>query len=63
MMAAISTPFTKTYFLLSGVVYAPLVCRRCSRRRGERKEILTEIMETEIKYGQDLRVMIDQFYR
>ncbi|XP_045133458.1 uncharacterized protein LOC123517457 [Portunus trituberculatus] len=47
----------------SGVVYAPLVCRRCSRRRGERKEILTEIMETEIKYGQDLRVMIDQFYR
>ncbi|XP_042855329.1 uncharacterized protein LOC122242169 isoform X2 [Penaeus japonicus] len=47
----------------SGVVYAPLVCRRCSRRRQERKEILTEIMETEIKYGRDLRVMVDEFYR
>ena len=49
--------------IFSGVVYAPLVCRRCSRRRQERKEILTEIMETEIKYGRDLRVMVEQFYR
>ncbi|XP_068217138.1 serine-rich adhesin for platelets isoform X2 [Palaemon carinicauda] len=52
-----------THITNSGVVYAPLVCRRCSRRRQERKEILTEIMETEIKYGRDLRVMIDEFYR
>ncbi|KAK7071897.1 hypothetical protein SK128_016504 [Halocaridina rubra] len=52
-----------THVTNSGVVYAPLVCRRCSRRRQERKEILTEIMETEIKYGRDLRVMIDEFYR
>ncbi|KAK8748314.1 hypothetical protein OTU49_016070 [Cherax quadricarinatus] len=52
-----------THITNSGVVYAPLVCRRCSRRRQERKEILTEIMETEIKYGRDLRVMVDEFYR
>ncbi|KAK3869087.1 hypothetical protein Pcinc_025567 [Petrolisthes cinctipes] len=52
-----------THVTNSGVVYAPLVCRRCCRRRQERKEILTEIMETEIKYGQDLRVMLEQFYR
>ncbi|CAL4066442.1 unnamed protein product [Meganyctiphanes norvegica] len=52
-----------THITNSGVVYAPLVCRRCSRRRQERKEILTEIMDTEIKYGKDLRIMIDEFYR
>ena len=44
-------------------MYAPLVCRRCSRRRTERKEILTEILDTEVKYGRDLKVIIDQFYR
>ncbi|KAB7495138.1 hypothetical protein Anas_12174 [Armadillidium nasatum] len=47
----------------SGVMYAPLVCRRCTRRRQERKEILSEIMETEVKYGRDLKVMMDQFCR
>ncbi|KAF2358439.1 Dbl (DH) domain [Trinorchestia longiramus] len=47
----------------SGVVYAPLVCLRCSRRRQERREILSEIIETELKYGRDLRIIMDQFYR
>jgi len=47
----------------SGVVYAPLVCRRCFRRRQERREIISEIVETELKYSRDLKIIIDQFYR
>ena len=29
----------------------------------ERKEIITEIIETEIKYGRDLRIIYEEFYR
>ncbi|KAF4513987.1 UNVERIFIED_CONTAM: hypothetical protein B566_EDAN018438, partial [Ephemera danica] len=47
----------------SGVVYAPLVCRKCGKRRSERREIITELLETEIKYGRDLRIMSEEFYR
>ena len=31
------------------------ICKRCLKRRSERKEIITEIAETEAKYGRDLR--------
>jgi hypothetical protein len=41
---------------------APL-CEACSTRRVERKEIITEIIETEIKYGRDLRIIYEEFYR
>lgn len=34
-----------------------LVCLQCAKRRCERKEIITEIIETEIKYGRDLRII------
>ncbi|CAB3367727.1 Hypothetical predicted protein [Cloeon dipterum] len=47
----------------SGVVYAPLVCRKCGKRRSERREIITELLETEIKYGRDLHIMMEEFYR
>ena len=40
-----------------------LVCKRCSKRRSERKEIITEIAETEAKYGRDLRIIVEEFYR
>jgi hypothetical protein len=30
---------------------------------AERKEIITEIVETEIKYGRDLRIIVEEFYR
>ena len=39
------------------------MCRKCSRHRIERKEIITEIIETEIKYGRDLRIIYEEFYR
>ena len=39
------------------------VCLSCAKRRSERKEIITEIVETEIKYGRDLRIIQDEFYR
>ncbi|XP_059488390.1 uncharacterized protein LOC132204126 [Neocloeon triangulifer] len=47
----------------SGVVYAPLVCRKCGKRRSERREIITELLETEVKYGRDLQIMMEEFYR
>ncbi|XP_052741651.1 uncharacterized protein LOC112053988 [Bicyclus anynana] len=46
-----------------GSVYAPLVCRKCSKRRTERKEIITEIVETEEKYGRDLQIILEEFYK
>ena len=39
------------------------VCIQCCKRRCERKEIITEIIETEIKYGRDLRIIQEEFYR
>ncbi|XP_012147135.2 rho guanine nucleotide exchange factor at 64C isoform X1 [Megachile rotundata] len=47
----------------SGVVYAPFVCRKCSKKRVERKEIITEIVETELKYGRDLQIILEEFHR
>ena len=39
------------------------VCVQCAKRRCERKEIITEIIDTEIKYGRDLRIIQEEFYR
>lgn len=39
------------------------LCEACGTRRVERKEIITEIIETEIKYGRDLRIILEEFYR
>jgi len=38
------------------------LCRSCTRRRSERREIIQEIYETELKYGRDLRIILDEFY-
>ncbi|XP_068618287.1 MATH and LRR domain-containing protein PFE0570w isoform X2 [Battus philenor] len=46
-----------------GSVYAPLVCRKCAKKRAERKEIITEIVETEEKYGRDLQIILEEFYK
>lgn len=46
-----------------GVMFAPLVCRKCAKRRAERREIITEIVETEEKYGRDLRILLEEFYK
>ncbi|XP_030372453.1 uncharacterized protein LOC115622596 [Scaptodrosophila lebanonensis] len=45
----------------AGVVFAPLVCRKCGKKRVERKEIITEIVETEEKYGRDLQIILEEF--
>lgn len=47
----------------TGIMYAPLVCRKCSKKRAERKEIITEIVETEEKYGRDLQIILEEFYQ
>lgn len=47
----------------SGVMFAPLVCRKCGKKRAERKEIVTEIVETEEKYGRDLQIILEEFYQ
>ncbi|KAL9910221.1 rho guanine nucleotide exchange factor at 64C isoform 1-T27 [Glossina fuscipes fuscipes] len=44
-----------------GVLFAPLVCRKCGKKRIERKEIITEIVETEEKYGRDLQIILEEF--
>ena len=40
----------------------PSLCQSCIRKRRERKEILQEIYETEVKYGRDLRIIQEEFY-
>lgn len=44
-------------------IYAPILCRACSKKRAERREILWEFIETEKKYTRDLQIIIDEFYR
>ena len=39
------------------------LCSKCVKRRGERKEIITEIVDTEVKYGRDLKIIVEEFYR
>ena len=41
----------------------PPLCEPCATRRVERKEIITEIIDTETKYGRDLRIIVEEFYR
>lgn len=40
-----------------------MLCRKCSKKRAERKEIITEIVETEEKYGRDLQIILEEFYK
>ncbi|CAG9859199.1 unnamed protein product [Phyllotreta striolata] len=40
-----------------------LLCRKCTKRRSERKEIITEIVETEEKYSKDLQIILEEFYQ
>ncbi|KAJ8683557.1 hypothetical protein QAD02_019349 [Eretmocerus hayati] len=47
----------------SGFLCSHLVCRKCGKKRAERKEIITEIVETEQKYGRDLQIILDEFHR
>lgn len=54
---------TNFHYYSSGVVYAPFVCRKCSKKRAERKEIISEIVETEQKYGRDLQIILEEFHR
>ena len=51
------------FFFSSERQLASVVCKKCAKRRSERKEIITEIVETEIKYGRDLRIIVEEFYR
>lgn len=37
------------------------LCQRCNKRRNERKEIISEIVDTELKYGRDLKIIQEQF--
>mgnify|MGYP000851851836 CR=1 FL=1 len=39
------------------------LCNSCEKKRIERKEIISEFVETELKYGRDLKIIHDEFYR
>lgn len=41
----------------------PLICKKCNKKRTERKEIITEIVETEEKYSRDLQIILEEFYQ
>lgn len=47
----------------SRVNKSTLVCSPCVKRRNERKEIISEIVETELKYGRDLKIILEEFAR
>ncbi|KAJ8968829.1 hypothetical protein NQ317_015645 [Molorchus minor] len=49
--------------LESKVENEPLICRKCIKKRTERKEIITEIVETEEKYSRDLQIILEEFYQ
>lgn len=52
------------FFLLVQVTLEEeLVCPKCEKKRTERREIITEIVQTEIKYGHDLRIVKEEFYK
>ena len=39
------------------------LCVKCEKKRTERKEIISEFVDTEFKYGRDLRIIKEEFYR
>ncbi|XP_043483024.1 uncharacterized protein LOC122511683 isoform X2 [Leptopilina heterotoma] len=47
----------------NSAAYTSFVCRKCLKKRAERKEIITEIVETEQKYGRDLQIILEEFHR
>ena len=44
-------------------VYGLPLCKSCEKKRSERKEIISEFVETELKYGRDLNIIHDEFYK
>lgn len=38
------------------------LCKQCGKSRIERKEAVTELIETEVNYGEDLRILKEEFY-
>ncbi|XP_015785790.2 uncharacterized protein LOC107363129 [Tetranychus urticae] len=45
------------------IIYYTLVCNKCEKKRSERKEIISEFVDTEFKYGRDLRIIREEFHR
>ncbi|GAB1598667.1 neuroepithelial cell-transforming gene 1 protein-like [Argonauta hians] len=39
-----------------------VICQSCLSRRSERKETIQEIVQTEINYGRDLKIILEEFY-
>lgn len=33
------------------------ICKKCHKKKVERKEAIVELIQTEINYGQDLRIL------
>ncbi|EFX70397.1 hypothetical protein DAPPUDRAFT_328299 [Daphnia pulex] len=59
----LSPDTTPTVVFSFGRWHDSLVCHRCARRRCERREVLAELLETEVRYGRDLRVLQDELYK
>lgn len=48
--------------LNSYLLVPPIVCKSCEKKRVERKEIISEFVDTELKYGRDLKIIHDEFF-
>ncbi|UYV82918.1 hypothetical protein LAZ67_22001382 [Cordylochernes scorpioides] len=46
-----------------GITPVPLACPACEKNRAERRRIIHEFVDTELKYGTDLRIIKEEFYR
>ena len=42
---------------LAGEGDGVFICSKCEKRRGERKDIIQEIVDSETSYGQDLHII------
>ena len=38
------------------------LCKKCGKSRVERKQAITELIETEVNYGEDLKILKEEFY-
>jgi len=38
------------------------ICKKCHKKQIERKEAIVELIQTEINYGQDLRILKEEFF-
>ena len=60
--AEIVEEFTSTTTTGSSTTINDQLCKSCCKSRVERKEAVIELIETEINFGEDLKILKEEFY-